>query len=325
MTILNTRELKARGAAAAGRFRRETAILVAVYCGVIALLSLGSNGLNLYLDSRIQETGGLSGLGLRSILQTIQQVLSYVNLFFGPFWAAGFLYAMLGMVRGDEPGLGDLTAGFRRFGRILGGLAFEFLTVIALIIAAVNLSSILYSLTSAGQELTAMLEPLMADPNFITAEGVVNLELLPVDELYRAVLPMMALTAVILVPVFIWLGYGFRMATYLMMERPIGGVRAHFESLRLMRGHKRQMLRLDLRFWWYHLLGAAIAMVGYLDVILGLLGVQVSIDPMVMFFGTLVAGLALQTGLYLWKKCEVDAAYVLAYEQIAYPEPVEVE
>ena len=325
MAILNTRELRARGAAAAGRFRGEMKPLVLVYCGVIALLSLGSNGLNLYLESQIGNTGGLSGLGMRSVLQTIQSVLNYVNMFFGPFWSAGFLLAVLGMVRGREPRLDHLTGGFRRFGRILGGLAFEFLVVIALSMAAINLASIVFALTPMGQELAAILEPLMTDPNFITAEGVINLELLPVEELYRALLPMMVLTALILVPVFLWLGYCFRMATYLMVERPISGVRAHFESLRLMRGHKWQMLKLDLSFWWYHLLGAVIAAVGYLDVILEMLGIQVGIDPMVMFFGTLVVYYALMMALYLWKKCDVDAAYVLAFEQIAYPEPVAVE
>lgn len=325
MAILNTRELKARGAAAAGQFRRETVRLVVVYCGVIALLSLGSNGLNLYLDSQIGQTGGLSGLGMRSILQTIQQALSYVNMFFGPFWSAGFLLAMLGMVRGGEPRLDHLTGGFRRFGRILGGLAFELLLVIALSMAAINLASIVFALTPSGQEFAAMLEPLMADPNFLTPEGIINPELMPLEELFGAVKPMLAITLVILAPVFLWLAYGFRMVTYLLVERPISGVRAHFESLRLMRGHKWQLLKLDLRFWWYHLLGAVIAAVGYLDVILGMLGIQVGVDPMVMFFGTLGAYYVLTMALCLWKKCEVDAAYVLAFEQIAYPEPVEIE
>ena len=192
MTIFNTRELRDRGAAVAGRFRPEGRRLVALYCGVIALLSLGSNGLNLYLDSQIGNTGGLSGLGMRSVLQTIQQALSYVNMFFGPFWSAGFLLAVLGMTRGTAPRLDHLTGGFRRFGRILGGLAFEFLVVIALSMAAINLASIVFALTPRGQEVATMLEPLMADPNYLTPEGVINLELMPLEELYKAVLPMLA-------------------------------------------------------------------------------------------------------------------------------------
>ena len=320
MEILNTRELKRRGAALAGGFRRETGKLVLVYCGVLALLSMGSSGLNLLLESRIGQTGGLGGLGMRSVIQTVQTILDFVNLFFSPFWSAGFLLAMLAMVRGTAPRVEMLTGGFRRFGRILGGLAFEYLAVIALTIAAVNLGSILFAMTAAGRELTAQLEPLMADPNFFTPEGAVNLEMLPVEALTQAALPLAALTGMTLVPMLIWLGYGFRMAMYLMMERPIGGIRAHMESIRLMRGHKWQIFKLDLRFWWYYLLGAAVTCVGYLDVILGLLGIAVPIHSTVLFFGTLAVYFVLQTALCLWKKCEVDGAYVLAYEQIAYPE-----
>lgn len=325
MTSLNTRELRARGAAAAERYRRETVPLVLVYCGVIAALSLGSNGLYLYLDSQIQGTGGLSGLGMRSVLQTIQSVLNYVNVFFGPFWSAGFLLAMLGMVRSTAPRLKDLTGGFRRFGRILAGAFFEAMTVIVLMVAAVNLGSILFVLTPRGQQVSAALEPVLADPNLISPAGVVNMELLPVEVLSEAVLPLSLISLAVFLPVYIWLVYGYRMATYLMMERRIGGIQAHFESLRLMRGHKGQIFKLDLSFWWYHALSFLIAMVAYLDVLLGIMGVALPVDPMVLYFATLAAYCVLQTGLFLWKKCSVDAAYVLAYEQIAYPEPVEIE
>ena len=323
MAILNTRELRTRGAAVADHFRPETGKLVLLYCGVMALLGLGSNGLNLYLDSQIGQTGGLSGMGLRSILQTIQSVLNYVNMFFGPFWSAGFLLAMLGMTRGTAPQLGDLTGGFRRFGRILAGIFFEILVIILVLVGSVNLASIIFSLLPAGAEFARMMEPVLADPNLITPDGLMNLDLIPVDALQTGMIWMTCLALPLFLPVYIWLSYGFRMATYLMVERPIGGIRAHFESLRLMRGHKWQIFKLDLSFWWFHVLAALIAVVGYLDVVLVLVGVEVPINEMVLFFGTLAAYFVLLTGLYLWKKCDVDAAYVLAFEQIAYPEPVE--
>lgn len=323
MAYLDTRELKARGAAAAGSFRSETRRLVLLYCGVMAAISLGANGLNLYLDSQIGSTGGLGGVGMRSILQTIQEVLTYVNLFFGPFWSAGFLFSMLDMVRGTAPRLEDLTEGFRRFGRILGAVAFEFLTVVLLMMSAVNLAGVVFSLSPMGMEFAQELAPILEDPAIIGADGALNLELLPMDVMSKAAIPMVIITLLLSIPVYLWLTYGFRMVMYLIVERPIGGVRAHFESLRLMRGHKWQLLKLDLRFWWYHGLGAVIAAVGYLDVILGMLGIAVPVDPMVMFFGTLVAYCVLNMLLSLWKKCEVDAAYVLAYEAIAHPEPIE--
>ena len=318
MAILNTRELRARGAAVADRFRPETGKLVLLYCGVMAVLGLGSNGLNLYLNSQISQTGGLGGLGMRSILQTIQSVLNYVNMFFGPFWSAGFLLAVLGMVRGTAPQPGDLTGGFRRFGRIFSGVIFQLMVTILVVVGAANVASILFSMTPTGMRFAELMQQLVNDPGFIT--GDINLELIPLEELLQGLRWLLGLTMVLFLPVYIRISYSFRMATYLMMERTIGGFQAHFESMRLMRGHKWQIFKLDFSFWWYYVLAALIAVVGYLDVVLALVGVEVPVNEMVLFFGTLAVYFVLLTGLYLWKKCDVDAAYLLAYEQIAYPE-----
>lgn len=323
MTKLNIRQLKARGAALAGEHREGTRGLVLLYCGVIAALTLGSSGLNLFLNARIGDTGGLGGLGMRSVLQTVQRILSYLNLFFGPFWSAGFLYAMLAMVRGRVPQTRDLGAGFRRFGRILGHMAFEFLLVLTLLMSAVNLASVLFAFAPGAAELAEQLAPVLADPNLIAADGTVNLALFPAEALRAVLIPMLVLTLALFVPVYVFLSYGFRMSMYLVMERPIGAVRARFESMRLMRGRKWQLLKMDLSFWWYYLLGAVISVVGYLDVILGRMGIPVPVDPVVMFFATLAAYCVLYTLLCLWKKREVDAAYVLAFEEIAYPEQTE--
>lgn len=318
MAILNTRELKYRGAAAAEHFRPEGRRLVLVYCAVLALLGLGSNGLNLYLNSQISQTGGLGGLGIRSMLQTIQSVLNYVNMFFGPFWSAGFLLAMLGMVRGSAPRAEDLTGGFRRFGRIFSGMIFQLMVTILVVVGAANVASILFSMTPTGMRFAELMQQLASDPGFVT--GDINLELVPLEELLQGLSWLLGLTMVLFLPIYIRISYSFRMATYLMVERPIGGFQAHFESIRLMRGHKWQIFKMDLSYWWYYVLGLIVAAVGYLDVILGLAGVEVPVNEMVLFFGTLAAYFVLLTGLCLWKKCDVDAAYVLAFEQIAYPE-----
>lgn len=325
MAILNPSALRARGAAAAEGCRPECRLLVLIYCGVIALLTLGSNGLHFLLDSHIVDTGGLSGLGMRSALQTVQELLSYINLFFGPFWTAGFLYAMLTMVRGRTPGTGDLLEGFRRFGRVLGHMAFQMLVTVLLATAAVNAAAVIFAFTPMSVDFAEKVGPLLNDPAFLTAEGVLDPSKIPVEAMLPAMLPMLVIALVLLIPVGIWLSYGFRMSLYLVMERPIGGVRACLESLQLMRGHKWQMFRLDLSFWWYHGLGLLISVVGYLDVILTALGISLPVDATAMFFLTLTGYCVLQTGLYLWKKCEVDGAYLLAYEAIAYPEQGECE
>ena len=320
MMKLDLRRLRQQGAAIAGAHRADTRPLVLLFCGVIAVLSLGSNGLSLYLSEQIGGTGGLGGMGLRSVLQTAQEVLNLVNILFGPFWSAGFLFAMMAMVRGRTPEKRDLTEGFRRFPRILGWLAFEFLLVLALLMSAVNLAGLIFSFTEQGAAFAMELAPILSDPSIFAADGTLNLELLPMELMAPAALTLTLLTMAVFLPMYAFVSYGFRMSLYLVLDQPIGAVRAHFVSAQLLRGHKWELVKLDLSFWWYYLLLAAVSVVGYLDMVLELLGIAVPIDPMVMFFGTLAAYCVLYTLLCLWKKCPVDAAYVLAYESILHPE-----
>lgn len=323
MAILNTKDLRSRAAQLVAGYPQDTRKLVLIYTGVITALSLGSNALQLFLDSQIGTTGGLSGLGTRSILETIQEILTYVNTFFGPFWSAGFLVTMLNMVRGKAPASSDLLAGFRRFGRIVGHVAFELMVTILLMIGILNFASILFSYSPWGAEFAGRIEPILTDPNLFLADGSINLDLIPYDALVSAMIPMFVIFLALFIPAYVYTAYCFRMALYLVMERRISAFRAHMLSVQLMRGHKWQMLKLDLSFWWYYVLGGVIAVIGYLDVILTLMGIPLPMDATVMFFATLIAYCVLSLGLYLWKKCQVDAAYVLAYEAIAYPEPVQ--
>ena len=310
MNKLNIRALKARGSELAGANRAHTTPIVLVYCGVLALLTLGSSGLNLYLNNQMGSTGGLGGMGMRAVLQTVEEILGYINLIFAPYWTAGFLAAMLTMVRGGTPGCMDLTAGFRRLFQVLGFLAFEFGVTFALMMAAAYPAAMIFSLTPQGADFAGLI-------------STADLTVLPMEELVRAMFPMLVLTMVIFLPLYIFVFYGFRMALYLIMERQITAVQAYFLSSRLMKGRRWELFRMDLSFWWYYALMGLASAVGYLDVYLGLLGISLPIDPLVMFFGTLVLYCAAVTALSLWKKCDVEAAYVLAYEQIAHPEPAE--
>ena len=320
---LNIRELKARAAALTAEHRSAARLLVLWYCGVSAVLTLGSNGLNLYLDSQIVSTGGLSGIGLRSILQTIQEILTLVNQFFGPFWSAGFLLAMMGMVRGHAPHPRTLIEGFRRFFTVLGHMAFRFLLMVVTAITAVNLGAALFSLTPLGQRFSQEMTQVMSDPNFILPSGAVNMELIPQELMLEAGLPLTGLVMALFGLLYLYICYPFRLSMYLMLRQPMGAIRAHFESLRLMRGHKWSMLKLDLSWWYYYLLTVLIGVVGYLDLIMGLLGLPLPMDETVMFFATMAAYCVFITLLCLWKKCPMDASYVLAFEAIANPETEE--
>lgn len=288
MAIFDLRSLRQRASELDRANRAHSRKLVLVYCGVLALLSLGGNALMLLVDAQMEGTGGLGGLGMRSVLQTIEEALYYGTAFFGPFWAAGFAYSMLHMVRGRAPELKDLTQGFRRFGRILGATLYQVLLSISMVLATATITALLTA-------------PLVKDPVHATLA-----ETLVVDGVWL----------VIFLTIFIRILYSFRMSVYLMMDRQIGGVASLFLSRRLMRGHKRRLFRLDLSYWWYYLLGMIFSVVGYLDAIFMVLGIELPVDPTVLFFGTMIVYFVLNTALSLWKKCEVDAACMLFYEEV---------
>ncbi len=319
MANWNTKELKA---AAADRLQTHGAAarrLTLIYTLALALLSVGSNALNLLLHSQISGTGGLGGLGLRSVLQTLQEILSYINMFFGPFWAAGFLYAMLLILRDRSPRERDLNEGFRRFGRIVGGFCFEYLAIMALTLVVANVTAVLISFTDWMPDLIPLLEAELAqNPDFFSTDAFYVSETLMLEVLLEMA-PMLILMLLLLLPGYTFLSYSFRMALYLMMEREISGSRAYILSWRMMRRHRWKIFKLDLSFWWYYLLANLISAVSYLDTILTVAGVELPFGEIFWFFATMVLSWGLLLGLNLWKKPSVECTYLAAFEVIAHP------
>ena len=98
-----------------GDYKRLALIHTAVALGVSLVVTL----LHYYLNNQIGNTGGLSGLGARTVLETAQTVLQYVVNLALPFWEIGFLFAALQMARGQKAEVSSFLEGFRRFGPVL--------------------------------------------------------------------------------------------------------------------------------------------------------------------------------------------------------------
>lgn len=292
-------------------------MLVLIYLGVLGLLSLSSSALNLYLSSQISGTGGLGGLGLRSVLQTAQSVLSYINTFFGPFWQAGFVFCVIAIVRGQQTGPRDLTQGFHRFGRILSYTLNNALLTMLLAFGALLGASLIFSASPWGTEFAEAMGPVLTDPNLFLADGTVNMDAIPLEALEIMLPPMALFFAGLFLPAQLFVNYAFRMGHYLMMGgNPMTGMGAMILSWKLTRGHRMKFVKLDLSYWWYYLLlGLAMAL-GYLDVILSGLGITLPVDATALFFLTMVLYLLAELAVSLWKKCEVDAASMILCENI---------
>lgn len=310
MTSFIPQDLKARASVRLEPQRSSARRLVLLYTGVVVLLNLAASGLSLYLDSQIEGTGGLSGLGTRSVLQTIQTVLQYGSTLFTPFWSAGFLLAILRIADRETVQPQTLLQGFKRFLPILSYNLLLMALYFGLAMGCASLASVLFVLSPFSNSLSTLLSGASLD---LTA--------IPADTLLTAYFPMLVIYAILLIPALAVLHYSLRLSIYFIMDHSqMSGMRAMLASARAMRGHKLKMLRLDLSFWWYYLLEAVLVIICYLDLFLPLLGVTLPFNETSGFFFFLILYSILEVALHLWKKPDVDTVYALAYRAITTPD-----
>lgn len=317
MAVLNPQELKETASRRISEASFDPRKLVLIHTGVIVALNLAVSGLNLYLNQQLDSTGGLGGLGLRSMLQTAQTVLSYCSTLFTPFWVAGLLFAMLSVARGQNAGPNSLFRGFRRFGSVLGYALWETTIFMVLSIALCYAVTFLYLMTPLASPILDFMQELMTNPEIFLSNGSIDMSMIPLETLYPMMMPLLVIYGVTAIALVTYLSYHFRMGMFLLIEGvPRGALGAFMVSSRLMKGHKWQMLKLDLSFWWYYLLEALLMAVLYLDVILELAGVALPVSGTVMFFITIVLYGALQLVLHWFVKAHVDVTFATAYEAI---------
>ena len=93
--------------------------LALLHTGATLVLLLLLEGSNVLLSNGIEGTGGLSGLGMRSVLTTIQTLVEMLVQIALPFLQAGFLCAAIRIAHREAVGPEDLLGGFRNFHRVL--------------------------------------------------------------------------------------------------------------------------------------------------------------------------------------------------------------
>lgn len=324
MALLNSKQLKHGAQEQMHRLSGDPRALIALYTGVIVLINLLVSGLNLFLDHQIGATGGLSGLGMRSVLETLQSILTYLSVFFTPFWSAGFLFSVICIVRTGRADPKNLMEGFRRFPSVILFHMNKLILTMMIGTAVTSFASLVFMLTPFSRDLEALTAALYESGSLFLADGTVNLQALDPTALLRACIPLFVIFLAIFVPVYAFISYSLRLCPYLIMgEKRMGGFMCMFVSFRMMRGRRFQMFKLDLSFWWYYLIDAALTVILYLDMILPLLGIELPFNPTMSFFACLILYGVAQAAFYMWKKLPVDTAYVLAYDAIAADDPMQ--
>lgn len=295
--------------------RKLTLIHGAVAVGLSLVLSL----LSLGLSYGIEGTGGLSGMGMRNVLETIQTLLSNAYSLLLPFWQIGILFSFMCIVRHQSAGPESLTRGFRRFGPVLRLKLLEVLVYFVIGMVCAYASSFLAM--SFSSSLYELMEPIamamMEDPN---ADIYALMEQIPQQELMKAMLPMLLIFAGLYLAAATLVGYRLRFAQYLVIDEPgLGAFAAMRGSLQLTRRNCIALFRLDLSFWWYYLLQALAVAISFADVLLDAVGLQLPVTgewtAIICYcvYGALILALD-----YLYRP-QVEATYALAYDSLKNP------
>lgn len=314
MDIRDRRALKQEAAGALQQAAYDPRRLVLIHTAILLGAGLLVTVLHYILAGQIENTGGLGGLGMRSILSTMQAALQLGLMIATPFWMMGLTHAVLRMARKQSTEPADLKEGFSRFGPVLRLELAQALLYILIGILCINISTTIFAFTPfiepLNEILTKVNEQMTANPSFL-------MDAATEAALMEAAIPLLVITGILYLVLAIPMIYRLRMAGYAIMDedRP-GAIKAMGISTRLMRGNRFQLFRLDLSFWWFYLLQAVTIAICYGDSLLGALGVTLPISADVLYFvcyGLYIVG---QLALQWWAGAQVETTYARAYDSL---------
>lgn len=302
-----------------GRDARRMAV---IHTGVAVAVALVSTALQYVLQAGVGNTSGLSGIGTRSVLETIQTVLHYANMLLTPFWGLGFLYVALLWAKGEYARKEDLLTGFHRFGSYLGLTVSRGLLVFIVAFVTMNLSSIFYMITPAAAQITELATASGGD----AVAMMEMLEQMPLEQtlsLTRSLIPALVIWAVLCIALLIPLLYRFRMAEYVILEnKGIRGLAAMLVSAALLRRRCWQLFRLDLKFWWYYGMKLLCTVLCYGDLLLETFGVTLPVGSDAAYFGSYLLYLLALFAVEVAFRPQVDTAYALTYVTLKEMAPI---
>lgn len=287
--------------------RRLFGIHIAVAAGISLLLTV----LDYLLQQGIATTGGLDGIGTRSLLQTAQQLLQVAYSLALPFWQMGLFFVALQLLRRQSAEPASLLEGFRKLGPVLRQYILKILIFFGITVGGTYVGIMITMFTPLSNGYFDLMLPLaenateeelmimMEDPAFL-------------EQVMASMVPMLIAVGVILLVCMLPVLYRLRVAEFALMDQPGKGARHSIKtSWRLTRGNCMALFRLDLSFWWFYGLELLLNGVYFLDVLLPNL-----MDPTAFFWLCNVAYCAGQIALYSWANARIQTTYAAAYEAL---------
>lgn len=293
------------------------------YAGITVVSAALVTFLNYILDLRIDQTGGLSNMGTRSLLTTLRTMLPLALSMFLMCLDVGYIAAMLRISRDQYASPNTLRAGFERFWPLLRYTLLQSMIFMGLMFVSAYVAVQIFLLTPLSRDAMAILIPMTQEMGIVDPAAI--MESTAYAEFLMAMMPALVITGVIYLALCIPILYQYRMTYYVLLDKPgIGALAAMRESRIMMRRNRFQLFRLDLSFWWYHGLCFLASLVCYGEEILPLLGIALPFSDTVAYFVFYAMFLAMEFGIYYLIRNRVEITYALAYEAVK-PAPPKTE
>lgn len=289
--------------------------IVMIYAALTLGLMFLVTGTNYVLGLQMDNFGGLSNLGKRTMLSSVQSMLPVVQSLLIMCLDLGYVAAMLRIARGMYTSPQTLRLGFDRFWLLLRCGIFKSLIMTGVTFVSMYLGIMLFMLTPFSKAAVEIISPIISQVSLLNTEIVID------DVTYgllmEAMLPAFGICGILLLVLGGPMYYNFRMVNYIIIEKPaIGAMMALRESKKMMKGHRLQLLKLDFSFWWYYLATGAAMVICYGDILLPMLGLELPVPEVVSFFGFYVLYLAASFGVHYFLRNRVEVCYGLAYDAV---------
>lgn len=314
MNLGNLREIKNRSEERLHQSASQQKIVMfyaVLTLGLMLLVTVTNYVLGLQMDN----FGGLSNLGKRTMLSSVQSMLPMVQSLLIMCLDLGYVAAMLRIARGMYTSPQTLRLGFDRFWLLLRCGIFKGLIMTGVTFVSMYLGIMIFMLTPFSKAAVEIIAPIISQVSLLNTEIVID------DVTYgllmEAMLPAFGICGILLLVLGGPMYYNFRMVNYIIIEKPaIGAMMALRESKKMMKGHRLQLLKLDLSFWWYYLATGVAMVICYGDILLPMLGLELPVPEVVSFFGFYVLYLAASFGVHYFLRNRVEVCYGLAYDAV---------
>lgn len=286
-------------------------IYAALVLGLTALVTVTSHILGLQIDNY----GGLSNLGKRTMLSSIQSMLPMAQSLLTMCLDLGYLAAMLRIARGMYTSPQTLRLGFDRFWLLLRCSIFKGLIMTAVMFSSLYFGVMIYMLTPFSKSAVEIIAPILSQTSMLNTQIVID------DATYallmEAMLPAFGICGILLLVLGLPVLYNYRMAEYVIIDKPaVGALAALGESKKMMRGNRMQLLKLDVSLWWYYLASAAAMVICYGDALLPMLGIKLPVSETVAYFLFYGLYLVASFGVHFFLRNRAEVCYALAYDAV---------